>query len=1146
MLISRGSRAVRILTGFLALSSAYAADYYISPNGSDNAAGTLVQPFQTIQHAAAIMVAGDTAYIRAGIYRETVTPARSGTQSAPIRFMPYNGESVTVSGADVVPAASWAVYKGSIYKTTLSWVPDPNLNQVFVDGQMMIEARWPNTSLDISHPTVAQSTSGTYIDGGTGLSTGTITDPNLSARPDGYWNGAVLHAALGTAWVWQTCAVTKSTSSPAQLTFTFTKQFDPELPGPASPYYLTGKLSELDTAGEFFLENPSNIYLWTPAGDSPAQHTVEVKRRNLAFNIYNLSFITVQGLNIFAATIWANNSSYVILDSLNLKYVSHYSMLPDGKSIYDLGGSNGVLFTGSHSVLRNSTISYSANSGVTDQGSGDVILNNTIHDTDYTPDYSAPVQMGSTGLLVAWNTVYNTARNGIDWYAPAPGRIVHNEIYDVGLQTNDLGCTYTYSTDGGGTEIAYNVCHDVHGLLLNNTIPYTGGIYLDNNTSTYVVHHNVVWNSPFASALNSVSTNNKSFNNTFVGTVFGLTVYSLSGPSSMPGTQIKNNIFTAPLEPTPGADLKNNILFGTDPQFVDPANHNYQLKSTSPAIRAGLVLPPYTNGFSGTAPDIGAYDHAKPAWRAGVQPVATVAAPSYAPILFPGTVAAVNGPNNFDSGSSVIFTDGAGIDFPLTPIYVVASPPVVAFQIPSAAVPGIAVIAITNSDGAVSLASAPLFAGTPSIAISAAQGSGQSAVIAMPFTTALQAAVKDGKGNPLSGVEVTFTAPLTGAGGTFSSAATVITNGSGIAVSPGFSANAVSGTYSIIASATGVGALAAFTLTNTPKLSQTITFGSIGGGAVGSAPLTISANASSGLPVTFSSATGLTCSVSGTSVSFVGGGVCVIVAAQTGNATYAAAAPVMQTIQVKAASDGPAIAAGGIGPLASLSPTIQPGSLINIYGTNLSTTIASWNNDFPTSLGNVTVTINGKKAYLLYVSPYQIDLQAPDDSTAGPVNITVTTEKGSWTTVETLAPVSPAFSVLDAKHVAGIILRSDGSGAFGPGGAYDIVGPTGTSLGYRTVAARAGDVLELFGVGFGPTSPPVPAGQLFSGAADTANALQLVIGGTNVTPFFAGLSSAGLYQINVIIPPGLGTGDVTLEGDIGGTKTQSGVVISLQ
>ena len=58
--------------------------------------------------------------------------------------------------------------------------------------------------------------------------------------------------------------------------------------------------------------------------------------------------------------------------------------------------------------------------------------------------------------------------------------------------------------------------------------------------------------------------------------------------------------------------------------------------------------------------------------------------------------------------------------------------------------------------------------------------------------------------------------------------------------------------------------------------------------------------------------------------------------------------------------------------------------------------------------------------------------------------------------------------------------------------------------------------------------------------------MTLSINNTSVTPFFAGESSAGLYQLNVVIPSGLGTGDVPLQASVAGAQTQSTVVISLQ
>jgi uncharacterized protein (TIGR03437 family) len=229
----------------------------------------------------------------------------------------------------------------------------------------------------------------------------------------------------------------------------------------------------------------------------------------------------------------------------------------------------------------------------------------------------------------------------------------------------------------------------------------------------------------------------------------------------------------------------------------------------------------------------------------------------------------------------------------------------------------------------------------------------------------------------------------------------------------------------------------------------------------------------------------------------------------------------------------PAITPGGIVP-----GTIEPGQWATIYGTNLASSTATWTGNFPTLLGGTGVTVGGKAAYLSYASPGQIDLQVPNVTGSGAVPVVVTTVGGSATANATLASFAPSFFLLDSKHVAGIILRANGS--------YDIMGPTGSSLGYPTVAAKAGDSIALFGTGFGPTNPAVMPGVVFSGAAPTTSAVTLSINNVSVTPTFAGLSGAGLYQINLTVPPGLGTGDVPLQATVGGIQTPSGVVISLQ
>src|SRR5581483_292418 len=128
-------------------------------------------------------------------------------------------------------------------------------------------------------------------------------------------------------------------------------------------------------------------------------------------------------------------------------------------------------------------------------------------------------------------------------------------------------------------------------------------------------------------------------------------------------------------------------------------------------------------------------------------------------------------------------------------------------------------------------------------------------------------------------------------------------------------------------------------------------------------------------------------------------------------------------VNAAASAAGPTIARNGVVPLDGTASIIQPGEWVSIFGTNLASAATTWNGDFPTMLGGTSVQINGKKAYLMFVSPNQINLQAPDDSTRGPVMVAVTTAAGTATAVVTLNDVAPSFDLLDNKHVAGVILR---------------------------------------------------------------------------------------------------------------------------
>lgn len=91
--------------------------YYVAPDGDDAGPGTLAQPWRTIQQATDTMVAGDTVYIREGIYEEQVFTVRSGNPvDGHIVFSNYAGETPVIDGARVATGDNGFVIAHSFIK----------------------------------------------------------------------------------------------------------------------------------------------------------------------------------------------------------------------------------------------------------------------------------------------------------------------------------------------------------------------------------------------------------------------------------------------------------------------------------------------------------------------------------------------------------------------------------------------------------------------------------------------------------------------------------------------------------------------------------------------------------------------------------------------------------------------------------------------------------------------------------------------------------------------------------------------------------------------------------------------------------------------------------------------------------------------
>ena len=241
--------------------------------------------------------------------------------------------------------------------------------------------------------------------------------------------------------------------------------------------------------------------------------------------------------------------------------------------------------------------------------------------------------------------------------------------------------------------------------------------------------------------------------------------------------------------------------------------------------------------------------------------------------------------------------------------------------------------------------------------ITATAGTPQSAAINTAFSTALKATVKESN-IAVGGVSVTFTAPVSGAGGSFSSSSTVTTDGSGVATAPTFTANGTAGTYNVTATLVGTSLTATFSLKNTAStstavssslnpslLGQSVTFTatvtSLGGTPTGTVQFKDGAT-NLGLPVTLNG---------------------------SGQATFTTSSLTAGTHTITAVYSGDALFGGSIGTL-SPDQTVTNRPLIKFSQPNYS---VNENGKFLT----ITVNRSGDSSPAVTV-----DYATPDDSAA--------------------------------------------------------------------------------------------------------------------------------------------------------------------
>lgn len=214
---------------------------------------------------------------------------------------------------------------------------------------------------------------------------------------------------------------------------------------------------------------------------------------------------------------------------------------------------------------------------------------------------------------------------------------------------------------------------------------------------------------------------------------------------------------------------------------------------------------------------------------------------------------------------------------------------------------------------------------------------------------------------------------------------------------------------------------------------------------------------------------------------------------------------------------------------ADRSQNIAPGSLISIFGSQLSPTPGlAADPALADALAESCLTVNGSLTPVIFAATDRINAQVPWNAT-GDASLILRTPGGSSDTYRLrIVPGAPS------------VFRS---GTAGPDtGIATIIRGSNNELVTLSNPVHPGDDLVIYATGLGRTDPEVPVGTPapFEPLARALNTPAISLGGVALPVYYAGLTPGlvGVYQINVVVPRTVPTGfDMPLRIAQGATDT---------
>ena len=520
------------LTIFLSLTSeVIAKTYFVAVSGSDKNTGTINAPLKTLAFALSMLSSGDTLFIGEGIYYlEKGTSIKSNCT-----IQNFNNEQIEIHGTEV--KNNWVQLENNLWKCNQK----DSAIQLFINGTAHFQASYPKINEGINALkqgafSIAYPNKQLYIDGLIQL----LDIKNAKAigihgNKLVALNGNIINqnnnlvTLNNDAWYWDTTTRIRKEYLDTGQAFIF-----------GSKQLIEREFEWYWEKGELFLSSISN----------PNDINIEVRSNKTILDFTNVTNCTIKNIRFFGASISLRNSNNCIIRDCKFFYPTPFFSFRQGYEKFSPNGingyenpenwnengpdwakydgpetwnGNGIEISGENNTIENCYIAHSWGDGLTVWGKGHKIINNIITDCNWMGIDCSPLNISGANHLVQFNELSFSGRSILQHRFLEKSKILNNHIHHGGLLCNDQGLTYSFWTDGKGTEIAYNYLHD--NLGTKNQC----GIYLDNWTYNFSVHHNIVNNTGVGININKPHNNHLIYHNTLYNNTYSMGCWGPDG-----------------------------------------------------------------------------------------------------------------------------------------------------------------------------------------------------------------------------------------------------------------------------------------------------------------------------------------------------------------------------------------------------------------------------------------------------------------------------------------------------------------------------------------------------------------------------------------------------------------------------------------